>query len=191
VDHVEIVGTVERVLDETGIAPSSLTLEITESALMRDAASALQVLRALKGLGVTLAIDDFGTGYSSLSMLQDLPIGEIKVDRSFVRRLGDGGEGEEVVRAILALGRTLGKRVVAEGIETEEQLAQLLRLECDRGQGFLLAQPTSAGGIQGVIRDSLNVAPPGVMRPWPARPPRWAEAHDRAPIHADETALSA
>jgi diguanylate cyclase (GGDEF)-like protein/PAS domain S-box-containing protein len=182
---------VQHAIAAAGIEPSRLTLELTESVLIEKVSAALAHLDEIRKMGVEVSIDDFGTGYSSLSMLQDLPIGEIKVDRSFVRRLGDGGEGEEVVRAILALGRTLGKRVVAEGIETEEQLAQLLRLECDRGQGFLLAQPTSAGGIQDVIRDALNVAPPGVMRPWPARPPRWAEAQVCAPIHADETALSA
>jgi diguanylate cyclase len=126
--------------------------------------AALVHLDEIRRMGVEVSIDDFGTGYSSLSMLQDLPIGEIKVDRSFVRRLGNGGEGEEVVRAILALGRTLGKRVVAEGIETEEQLQQLLRLECDQGQGFLLAEPTSAGGVQSVIRDALNLAPPSAKR---------------------------
>jgi diguanylate cyclase (GGDEF)-like protein/PAS domain S-box-containing protein len=181
---------VQHAIAAAGIEPSRLTLELTESVLIEKVSAALAHLDEIRKMGVEVSIDDFGTGYSSLSMLQDLPIGEIKVDRSFVRRLGDGGEGEEVVRAILALGRTLGKRVVAEGIETEEQLAQLLRLECDRGQGFLLAQPTSAGGIQGVIRDSLSVAPPGVLRAWPARPPQRADAEPCTPIRTDETALS-
>jgi len=155
---------VQHAIAAGGIEPSRLTLELTESVLIEKVSAALVHLDEIRKMGVEVSIDDFGTGYSSLSLLQDLPIGEIKVDRSFVRRLGDGGEGEEVVRAILALGRTLGKRVVAEGIETEEQLEQLLRLECDRGQGFLLAHPTSALGIQGVIRDALNGPPPATAR---------------------------
>jgi diguanylate cyclase (GGDEF)-like protein/PAS domain S-box-containing protein len=155
---------VQHAVAAAGIEPSRLTLELTESVLIQKVSSALAHLDEIRRMGVEVSIDDFGTGYSSLSLLQDLPIGEIKVDRSFVRRLGERGEGEEVVRAILALGRTLGKRVVAEGIETEAQLQQLLRLECDRGQGFLLAHPTSAGDIQSMIQDSLAIAPPGTKR---------------------------
>ena len=155
---------VQHAIAAAGIEPSRLTLELTESVLIEKVSAALAHLDEIRRMGVEVSIDDFGTGYSSLSMLQDLPIGEIKVDRSFVRRLGDGGEGEEVVRAILALGRTLGKRVVAEGIETEEQLEQLLRLECDRGQGFLLAQPAPAAAVQEMIQDALAVTPPGETR---------------------------
>jgi diguanylate cyclase (GGDEF)-like protein/PAS domain S-box-containing protein len=149
---------VQHAIAAAGIEPSQLTLELTESVLIHKVSAVLQQLDDVRKMGVDVSIDDFGTGYSSLSMLQDLPIGEIKIDRSFVRRLGSGGEGEEVVRAIVALGRTLGKRVVAEGIETEEQLELLLGLECDRGQGFLLAQPTRPDDVHAMIRKSL-VAP--------------------------------
>ena len=141
IDHVEIVGTVERVLEETGISPSSLTLEITESALMRDAASALQVLRALKALGVTLAIDDFGTGYSSLSYLHRFPLDVLKVDKSFVDGMAGGRDGVEIVAAVIKLAHALGLQVVAEGVEQTEQLEQLAAMGCDFAQGYLFARP--------------------------------------------------
>jgi EAL domain-containing protein (putative c-di-GMP-specific phosphodiesterase class I) len=141
VDHVEIVNTVERALDETGIPPSALTLEITESALMRDAASALQVLRALKGLGVTLAIDDFGTGYSSLSYLHRFPLDVLKIDKSFVDGMAGGRDGVEIVAAVIKLAHALGLQVVAEGVEQAAQLEQLAAMGCDFAQGYLFARP--------------------------------------------------
>jgi EAL domain-containing protein (putative c-di-GMP-specific phosphodiesterase class I) len=101
----------------------------------------------LRETGVQISVDDFGTSYSSFSVLHDLPIGEIKVDRSFVSRIGESGEGEEVVRAIVAMGRALGKRVVAEGIETDVQRAVLIELGCTRGQGFLLSSPMEPGEL--------------------------------------------
>ena len=179
---------VQHAIAAAGIEPSRLTLELTESVLIEKVSAALDHLDEIRRMAVEVSIDDFGTGYSSLSMLQDLPIGEIKVDRSFVRRLGDGGEGEEVVRAILALGRTLGKRVVAEGIETEEQLRQLLRLECDQGQGFLLAEPTSAGGAQDVIRGALSLPMPGAKRASSAQATQRHQATETLPTE-DEAAL--
>jgi len=144
IDHPEIVGTVEQILATTGLPPENLTLEITESALMRDAESALQVLRALKSLGVSLAIDDFGTGYSSLSYLQRFPLDILKVDKSFVDELGERAEGAEIVAAVINLAHALGLRVVAEGVETTEQLAVLEQLNCDFAQGFLFSRPVPA-----------------------------------------------
>ena len=108
-DHPEIVATVEAVLAATGLPPENLTLEITESALMRDAVSALEVLRSLKAIGVALAIDDFGTGYSSLSYLQRFPLDILKVDKSFIDELDDG-EGTEIVAAVINLAHTSGPR---------------------------------------------------------------------------------
>jgi EAL domain-containing protein (putative c-di-GMP-specific phosphodiesterase class I) len=146
IDHPEIVETVERILSDTGLAPANLTLEITESALMADAASALDVLSALKSLGVTLAIDDFGTGYSSLSYLQRFPLDILKVDKSFVDGLGSG-EGSEIVAAVINLAHTLGLRVIAEGVETEIQLEELQKLDCDFAQGYLFSRPVPAADL--------------------------------------------
>jgi len=144
IDHPEIISTVERILDETGLPPANLTLEITESALMNDAASALRVLRALKDLGVTLAIDDFGTGYSSLSHLQRFPLDILKIDKSFVDELGVDRGGAEIVEAVIKLAHALGLQVIAEGVETERQLDALLGLDCDFAQGYLFSRPVPA-----------------------------------------------
>lgn len=144
IDDPGIVPTVEQILDRTGLPPEHLTLEITESALMRDAAAALVVLRALKEIGVLLAIDDFGTGYSSLSYLQRFPLDIVKVDRMFVEVLGGGPEGEEIVSAVISLAHALGLKVVAEGVETVEQLIALRALRCDFAQGYLFSRPLPA-----------------------------------------------
>ena len=125
--------------------PANLTLEITESALMNDAASALGVLRALKELGVTLAIDDFGTGYSSLSHLQRFPLDILKIDKSFVDELGVDQGGAKIVAAVVKLAHALGLQVIAEGVETERQLDVLgLGLDCDFAQGYLFSRPVPA-----------------------------------------------
>jgi diguanylate cyclase (GGDEF)-like protein len=147
IDDPRIVRTVEEILDRTGLPPEHLTLEITESALMRDAASALGVLRALKEVGVLLAIDDFGTGYSSLSYLQHFPLDILKVDRSFVEGLGVSPEGEAIVSAVINLAHALGLRVVAEGVETTRQLEVLRSFGCDLAQGYLFSRPLPASEI--------------------------------------------
>jgi diguanylate cyclase (GGDEF)-like protein/PAS domain S-box-containing protein len=144
VDDPEIVATVEHILTESGLAPSDLTLEITESALMNDAASALGVLHALKELGVTLAIDDFGTGYSSLSYLQRFPLDILKIDKTFVDELGIASEGSEIIAAVVKLAHALGLQVIAEGVESERQLEELERLDCDFAQGYLFSRPVPA-----------------------------------------------
>jgi EAL domain-containing protein (putative c-di-GMP-specific phosphodiesterase class I) len=147
IDDPRIVATVEKILARTGLPPGCLTLEITESALMQDAASALGVLRALKGLGVLLAIDDFGTGYSSLSYLQRFPLDILKVDRMFVETLGSNAESEKIVSAVINLAHALGLQVVAEGVETTQQLQILRSLGCDLAQGFLFSRPLPAGEV--------------------------------------------
>ena len=141
----DLVAMVVRALDGGGIEPSSLCLEITETALMADPAAGLKVLQDLRSLGVRLAIDDFGTGYSSLSYLKRFPVDVLKIDRSFVDGLGDDPEDTAIVTAIISLARALGLRVVAEGVETKRQLAELRRLGCDRAQGFMFARPRPAG----------------------------------------------
>ena len=148
IDDPRIVRTVEQILERTGLAPEHLTLEITESALMKNAASALAVLSALKELGVELAIDDFGTGYSSLTYLQRFPLDILKVDRSFVEELGVSVEGEEIVSAVINLAHALGLKVVAEGVETSLQLEVLQSFECDLAQGYLFSKPLPASEIE-------------------------------------------
>jgi EAL domain-containing protein (putative c-di-GMP-specific phosphodiesterase class I) len=143
----------QRVIADSGICPADVTLEVTESVLIEKLSGALPNLLSLRDAGVQISIDDFGTGYSSLSTLQDLPIGEIKVDRSFLRRMSGGGNGEEVVRAIVAMGAALGKRVIAEGIETEAQLDTLVELDCAKGQGFLLAHPMPHGDVELMMKE--------------------------------------
>ena len=134
----DFVAQVRAALDDNGLDPSCLVVEITESAIMETGAAA--ILRALKDLGVRLAMDDFGTGYSSLAHLRRFPLDVIKVDRSFVAGLGDG-QGSSIAGAIVSLAHALGLRTVAEGIEDEEQRRAVMALGCDVGQGFLFARP--------------------------------------------------
>ncbi len=141
--HPALVARVSRAIVEAGLRPEHLTLEITENILMSNLEGALGTLDELRRLGVHLAVDDFGTGYSSLSHLSRLPIDSLKIDRSFVRDLQRGSPESAVVSAIIQLGDTLSKRVVAEGIETEAQMVQLHDLGCGYGQGFHLASPLS------------------------------------------------
>ena len=137
---------VAAVLGRHGLPPGRLVLEITEGVFIQDAAMAVEVLTALRTLGVRLALDDFGTGYSSLSYLQRFKFDKIKVDQSFVRRLGQHADSLTIVRAITHLGHNLGLQVTVEGVETQEQLAVLRELGCDQMQGYLFARPTPMTG---------------------------------------------
>jgi diguanylate cyclase (GGDEF)-like protein len=132
---------VREVLAETGLEPERLELEITETALIRDRDRALTGLERLKALGVRLALDDFGTGYSSLSYLQTFPFDTLKIDRCFVARVGEDASSATIVESVIRLGQGLGLRVVAEGVEHEEQLAILRGHGCDAVQGYLLGAP--------------------------------------------------
>jgi diguanylate cyclase (GGDEF)-like protein/PAS domain S-box-containing protein len=145
--HAALVARVTRALVESGLQPRHLCLELTENILMSRLEGALPVLGELRRLGVLLAIDDFGTGYSSLSHLSTLPLDCLKIDRSFVSRLETSANEAAVVRSIILLGSSLGKMVVAEGIETTGQMAQLRGMGCRLGQGFLLARPMSAQDV--------------------------------------------
>jgi diguanylate cyclase (GGDEF)-like protein len=151
-----VVEDVRAALDESGIEPSSLVLEITESTLLHDAPSTMEKLNALKGLGVKLAIDDFGTGYSSLSYLQRFPIDALKIDRSFISGVTSGIEDSALTEAIIRMARTLSLSTVAEGIEHPEQLARLTELGCGSGQGFLLARPVPADEIQALLSGEVE-----------------------------------
>ena len=141
--HPALVARVSRAVVEAGLRPEHLTLELTEDILMSDIRGAVETLLALRRLGVRLAVDDFGTGYSSLSHLSRLPIDSLKIDRSFVHRLRRNSDDAAVVAAIVQLGSTLRKAVVAEGIETADQMEQLCELGCELGQGFHLSTPLS------------------------------------------------
>lgn len=141
IESPEIISTVEKVISKSGISPEQLTLEITESALMSTPELAIEVLGCLKDLGINLAVDDFGTGYSSLAYLKRFPLDVLKVDKSFVAMLGSAGNRQEaaIVGAVVDLGRALGLKVVAEGVETDAQLHELQRLGCDYAQGYLFS----------------------------------------------------
>lgn len=143
-DHPELVSLVAGVLEQTGLPPGNLCLEITETALMSDAERAKDLLTELDELGVWLAIDDFGTGYSSLSYLKRFPVDVLKIDRSFVDGLPGDAEDLAIVTTIVSLARTLGMQITAEGIETEAQAQVLTELGCPRGQGFHFARPMAA-----------------------------------------------
>jgi diguanylate cyclase (GGDEF)-like protein/PAS domain S-box-containing protein len=146
------VSAVRAILSETGLDPRHLELELTEGVLMEDVESTASVLRALKLLGVHLAVDDFGTGYSSLSYLRQFPIDVLKIDQSFIRQISADPDDSKIVTAIINLGKSLKLLVVAEGIETREQLAFLRARHCAEGQGYLFSQPVSAGEITDLLQ---------------------------------------
>ncbi len=150
----DLIEQVRRTLEETQLSPRSLKLEITESAVMEDIEQATEMLRQLRALGVQLSIDDFGTGYSSLSYLHRFPIDTLKIDRSFIIQMVDNNENIEIVRTIVMLAQTLGMDVVAEGVETKEQLALLRRLGCENGQGYFFSKPQGIAGAEKVISDT-------------------------------------
>ena len=144
----DLLDDVENALAGSGIAPSTLKLEITESAAMEYPEHTINMLNRLKQVGVQLSIDDFGTGYSSLSYLHRLPFDTLKIDRSFVYSVGESGENSEILQTIISLAKNLKKKVIAEGIETEAQLSLLQNLGCDYGQGYLLARPQNKKSIE-------------------------------------------
>jgi EAL domain-containing protein (putative c-di-GMP-specific phosphodiesterase class I) len=140
----DIVEEIEAVLAETGFDPNDLVLELTETAMFRDTATTITRLQAIRALGVRIAVDDFGTGYSSLGYLRRFPVDILKIARDFVVSGEADPETWAFAHAIVALGQTLGLRIVAEGIEEPAQLERLRSLGCEFGQGFLFARPVSA-----------------------------------------------
>jgi EAL domain-containing protein (putative c-di-GMP-specific phosphodiesterase class I) len=151
-NDVGLVPEVKSVLDETGMEPDLLELEVTESSIMHNAARAVQVLTAIKNLGVKLAIDDFGTGYSSLAHLKRFPIDTLKVDRSFIREVPNDEEDKAIAEAIIAMGKTLGLTVVAEGVETPQQQQFLRERLCDEMQGYYFSTPVAAQDFAELLR---------------------------------------
>jgi diguanylate cyclase (GGDEF)-like protein/PAS domain S-box-containing protein len=150
----DIVGVVADVLQRTGVHPSDLCLELTESVFMEDVAYFGKTLAELKALGVRLSIDDFGTGFSSLSYLKRFPVDAVKIDRAFVGALGADPHDSALVAAILAMADALGLEVTAEGVETPEQLTELKRLGCHRSQGFHLARPMPAESVTRLVNEA-------------------------------------
>jgi EAL domain-containing protein (putative c-di-GMP-specific phosphodiesterase class I) len=153
-EQPELVAQVARVLQETGLEPEGLELEITETAVIRNTDAAIATLRALRKLGVRVALDDFGTGYSSLSYLQKLPVDTLKIDRSFVEDLHEHGTNAAIVQAAATMAHALGVDVTAEGIETDEQFSAITKLGCDYGQGYLLSMPLPADEIQCALKSA-------------------------------------
>jgi len=143
----ELVDEVAQALAVHGLDPSRLVLELTEHAVVSDMEAATRVLSALRGLGVGLSLDDFGTGYSSLLYLRDLPVTEVKIDRTFVTRLTSRPDDAAIVESVVRLARTVGIEVVAEGVENVEQAAHLHQLGCHAAQGFLWGQPQAAADV--------------------------------------------
>jgi EAL domain-containing protein (putative c-di-GMP-specific phosphodiesterase class I) len=155
----ELVAQIREILEETHVEAKHLKLEITESAVMENAELAARLLNRLKALGVQLSIDDFGTGYSSLSYLHRFPVNTLKIDRSFVGRIGEAAENIEIVRTVISLAENMGMEVVAEGVETLSQLTQLRKLKCQYGQGYLFSRPVDAATVSS----------------WISRKPHWQE----------------
>jgi EAL domain-containing protein (putative c-di-GMP-specific phosphodiesterase class I) len=151
-DHNNLLEDVQGALADSDLEPSTLTLKITETALMRDADSTAQQLKKLKALGVQIAIDDFGTGYSSLAYLSQFPVDVLKIDRTFVTRLTDSADSRALAHTLIQLVKTLGLETLAEGIEEQAQLEILKHERCDLGQGYLFARPLSPEDIQSYLR---------------------------------------
>jgi diguanylate cyclase (GGDEF)-like protein len=168
--HPGIIDTVRNILVETGLAPSRLEIEVTETALINDLSRALHNLRQIKASGVSIAMDDFGTGYSSLSLLSSFPFDKIKIDRSFIQAVGQNDRADSIFRAVAGMGKALGVPVLVEGIETEEQLEFARSLGCDEVQGYYCGRPFPEEEIEKLTTSSAGAAAE------PQRAPLAAEA---------------
>jgi EAL domain-containing protein (putative c-di-GMP-specific phosphodiesterase class I) len=157
VRQIQAPGLIEDVaaaIAEAGVPAGNVTLELTETLLMRDTAATAHVLADLKALGVKLAVDDFGTGYSALSYLRSFPVDILKIDKSFVDGVATNQEDAALAQTIVQLGRTLNLQTLAEGIESADQSSQLEALGCTYGQGFLFARPTAPEEVEALLRQS-------------------------------------
>ncbi len=148
----QFIEDVQEALHDSGLEPSMLVLEVTESTLMRDSVGTVARLNRLKQLGVKVAIDDFGTGYSSLAYLRQFPVDVLKIDRSFVADMSRSPDAAALIHTLIELGRTLGLVTLAEGVETHEQLEGLRAERCDQGQGFLFSGPVSAAEMADLLQ---------------------------------------
>jgi diguanylate cyclase (GGDEF)-like protein/PAS domain S-box-containing protein len=162
--HQDFLEDVRGILTETGLEPRSLELELTESVLMQDAESTGSTLRALKTMGVQLSVDDFGTGYSSLSYLTQFPIDTLKIDQSFVHKMLLNANDASVISAVISMGRNLNQRVIAEGVETEEQFRFLQARQCNEGQGYYFCHPLKTEDFVKFVKTRASPAPQGDHR---------------------------
>lgn len=161
--EISLVNDVRKALEKSDLAPSSLKLEVTESIAMQNIDMTVESLTKLKELGVRLSMDDFGTGYSSLSQLHRLPFDTLKIDRSFVSNVKENGEEGEILWTIISLAKTLNLKIIAEGIETAEQLKLLRLLKCDYGQGYLLARPLPVEEMAQLLREKKSWFPDSIQ----------------------------
>jgi EAL domain-containing protein (putative c-di-GMP-specific phosphodiesterase class I) len=155
-----LLHDVDDALATSGMSPTLLQLEVTESMVMQNVPRAVRVLDSLSSRGIRLAIDDFGTGYSSMSLMKQFPIDTIKIDRSFVRDLPDDSEDKAIAQAIISMGKALGMTIVAEGVETTEQETFLRDHACDEMQGFLFSKPVPPRQLADLLRTGLTTSPP-------------------------------
>jgi EAL domain-containing protein (putative c-di-GMP-specific phosphodiesterase class I) len=150
----DLVSLVSSAVEESGLPHDCLGLELTESAVMSNVERTADQLQELQRMGISISIDDFGTGYSSLSYLKKLPIDRLKIDKSFIRDIAQDPDDRAIISAVTSMARQMGIRTVAEGVETEEQLAFLRQSECDEAQGFLFSRPVTAGKFREFIEAS-------------------------------------
>ena len=153
------IDSVRRILAESEVRPGAIELELTESMMMQNVQHVADLLMELKLLGLHISVDDFGTGYSSLGYLKRLPLDALKIDRSFVRDVPGDQDDVAITSAVVALAHSLRLKVVAEGVETDEQLAFLRELGCDEIQGFLLSKPVPAEGFEALLRRDVRLGP--------------------------------
>ncbi len=157
-DH-RIAAHIMKILEQTGLGPEFLEIELTESVMIEDADRSIEILAQLKDAGISISIDDFGRGFSSLSYLRDLPINKIKIDRSFLRDISPNSYEQALVKAVLTVAHSQQLNVVAEGVETEEQFRFLRSLGCDQVQGFLFARPTAVEPFTEILRNNSPLGP--------------------------------
>jgi EAL domain-containing protein (putative c-di-GMP-specific phosphodiesterase class I) len=198
IDRGDLVELIHEAVVQNGVPHHTLLLEITENSLMKDLHSVIPSLHRLNEIGVEISIDDFGTGYSSLAYLTTLPISELKIDRGFIRDLGMTPQSSAVVTAIIALARSLGLRVIAEGVETRRQMEVLHRLGCSVMQGYLFSKPKPADEIEPWLKDTVLpkltswIGPAGAEEPTRdaprQEPAQLRESKPAAPAHTPQRA---
>jgi EAL domain-containing protein (putative c-di-GMP-specific phosphodiesterase class I) len=154
------LASLRATLDETGLDPRHLELELTESVLMQHVESTALTLGELRAMGVQLAVDDFGTGYSSLSHLRQFPINSLKIDKSFAQGITSEHDDAPIISAVISMGRSLKQRVIAEGVETREQLAFLQSRDCDEGQGYYFSRPVVAEQFAKLLENGMLATAP-------------------------------
>jgi EAL domain-containing protein (putative c-di-GMP-specific phosphodiesterase class I) len=159
VQHEELVNVFGKIVKQSGIDPSLLELEITESAFIDNDSPARETLNRLKKIGFTIALDDFGTGYSSLSYLKRLPIDVVKIDKSFIRDIATDSDSTEITNAIVVMAKSLKLKVIAEGVETHEQLSLLRSLGCTGIQGYLFSRPVSVEAVTRLLQEQPILIP--------------------------------